>query len=131
MRTDVATGSKCGDPLGGLRYGYPPDPAAVSYLNARAGSWAPNTAVPATNTDAPDCAHGAIVSRSTPPSTSIAAFSPTTAFRRRSLSSDCGMNGWPPQPGLTVMHSTSSTSSSTSATASTGVPGLTTTPAAT
>ena len=32
----------------------------MSSLNARAGSSAPNTAVPATNTDAPDCAHGAI-----------------------------------------------------------------------
>ena len=47
-----------------------------------------------------------------------------------SLSSDASMNGWPPQPGFTVMQSATSSSSATSASASSGVAGLIAAPAA-
>ncbi len=42
---------------------------------------------------------------SMPPSTSTATSAPTIARTRGSFSSECAMNGCPPQPGLTVMHS--------------------------
>ena len=45
------------------------------------------------------------------------------------LSTELGMKGWPPQPGLTVMHSTMSTTSVTSRTISTGVAGVIARPA--
>ena len=40
--------------------------------------------------------------------------SPTSARRRSILSSEPGRNAWPPQPGLTVMHSTRSSSPTSS-----------------
>src|SRR3712207_781643 len=77
---------------------------SASRFTAAPGSSAPNTAEPATNSDAPASAHGPAVETSMPPSTSRAGRSPTSARRRRSLSSECGRNACPPQPGLTVMH---------------------------
>src|SRR4051794_28294082 len=124
-------GEECAAPATLCGYGYPPEIAALSFRTASPGSSDPKTADPATKTSAPASAQSRMLSAPTPPSTSISAFWPIRARRRRSLSSDCGRNGWPPQPGLTVMQRTSPTSSRTSATASTGVPGLMTTPAPT
>ena len=61
---------------------------------------------------APAAAHAPAVSASMPPSTSRSASSPMSARMRRTLSTEDAMNGWPPQPGLTVMHSAMSTSTS-------------------
>ena len=46
---------------------------------------------------------------SIPPSTSIVP-SPTSEASRRTLSGESAMNGWPPQPGLTVMQRKTSAS---------------------
>jgi hypothetical protein len=59
-----------------------------------------------------------------PPSTSTAAPAGTSARTLGIFSSECSMNGCPPHPGLTVMHSAMSIAPATSASAPTGVPGL-------
>ena len=64
---------------------------------------------------APACAQAPAVVVSTPPSTSRAGPAPISARRRSILPGLAGMNGWPPQPGLTVMQSARSRSAATSA----------------
>src|SRR5215207_1694398 len=108
--------------------GYTPTASAIS-RKAAAGSAAPNTADPATKRVAPACAHGPAVVVSTPPSTSRAGPAPISARRRSTLPRVAGMNGWPPQPGLTVMHSARSRSAAISASTRTGVAGHRATPA--
>ena len=63
-----------------------------------------------------------------PPSTSITALGSSSASRA-TFSGDRSMNGWPPQPGLTVMQRTWSATPSSSRTDSGGVPGLIAIPA--
>ena len=69
--------------------GYTPAASAIS-RNAAAGSAAPNTAEPATNSVAPACAHAPAVLASTPPSTSSAGPAPISARRRSILPGLCG-----------------------------------------
>ena len=98
--------------------------AVVMALTAAAGSSAPNTAVPATNTVAPAAAQrrGRL---GVDPAVDLEGRRPAPiSARRRCELARANVRGsaWPPQPGLTVMQSTMSASSS--ATASAGVPGL-------
>src|SRR4051794_6318527 len=88
-----------------------------SSRTARAGSAAPNTAVPATKVSAPAPHASAMVSAVIPPSTSSAAREParsSTARTRRILSVLAARYDWPPYPGLTDITSTRSRSSTTS-----------------
>jgi hypothetical protein len=68
------------------------------------------------------------VDESMPPSTSMVP-APTILLMRRTLSGESAMNGWPPQPGLTVMQRNTSASFTDSLTAEIGVPGLMASPA--
>ena len=78
-------------------------------LDRCAGSGAPNTAVPATNTVAPAAAQRAAVSASIPPSTSSGGVRADQLAQALELArASVSRNAWPPQPGLTVMHRTMS-----------------------
>src|SRR5438876_368016 len=79
-------------------------------------------------THAQDDATLPAVPGSIPPSTSMVE-APTTLPSLPTLSGESAMNGWPPQPGLTVMQRKTSASFTDSLTAATGVPGLIARPA--
>src|SRR3954447_21723814 len=99
---------------------------------ASAGSSAPYTAEPATNTSAPASAQRAIVVSSTPPSTCTqteCSPSRTSARARAIFGSTTSRNRCPPKPGSTVISRTMSISGRRSASGSTGVAGLRATPA--
>ena len=77
----------------------------------------------------PACAASGAVCTSMPPSTSRVTSGPISSRIRAILAGEDPMNGWPPQPGLTVMHSATSSSPRTSASVSGGVAGLSARPA--
>ena len=65
-----------------------------------------------------------------PPSTSIGTSrAEQLAQARDAAGPSASMNGWPPQPGLTVMQSTWSSAPASPSTTSTGVAGLSARPA--
>src|SRR5207253_5279021 len=90
-------------------------------------SGARNTAVPATNTDAPASTAAGAVSGPIPPSTAISnrrSRSSLTWASARIFASISGMNGCPPLPGSTVITSTPATAPRTHSAALSGVAGL-------
>ena len=99
----------CGRARIGRPYGWPhspsvrPPPRRCRHPQGLLRRIPPN--LPRTRSRRPR-AHGPAVCASIPPSTSSAGSSPISARRRSILSSEPGRNAWPPQPGLTVMHST-------------------------
>jgi hypothetical protein len=89
-------------------------------------------AEPATKVSAPARAISAMFSTFTPPSTSSQMSRPLASMRERaaaSFFSACGMNFWPPYPGLTDMTRTRSSWSMTCSRQASGVAGLNTRPA--
>src|SRR5437588_1000558 len=96
-------------------------------IAASTPSGAPNTAVPATSTEAPAWTTEDAVSGPSPPSTAIANPSPRERPRSASprlLASISGMNGCPPLPGSTVITRTAVTTGRTHSISSRGVAGL-------
>src|SRR5262245_59559946 len=110
-----------------------PLPASVrSARVALSASGVPKMAFPATRIRAPAFTNAAAWLRSPPPSTAIGTQTParsSIARRRVTLSMECGMKAWPPNPGFTVMTSTKSSCCVTSSSAPMGVEGLRTAPA--
>jgi putative thioredoxin len=87
----------------GMLAGAPSDPVLD---RARSAIALAKTAVPATIISAPAEATCSMLSRSIPPSISMRTLSPRSSiirFRRRTFSTEVGMNFWPPKPGLTDM----------------------------
>src|SRR5438132_4002641 len=99
---------------------------------SRAGSGLAKIAFPTTNVSAPAACAAAMVCEVMPPSTSRNAPDPRavrSSRARRILSSEGARYDWPPNPGFTVITSSTSRSAITSSARASGEPGLSASPA--